>query len=180
MYTEAIEKARHVRGSDQSELHLKKLNVFMEQSLETLHKHFKRWLSPKLLPAALMSESPTAKLVVAVMLKRDMPALGTAQLTQGMGRHYFKSEAHDRMICIERFNEFLRANIEDAVECSQESAQAAKLVLADVDFRNKDYTEESDSVDIRLHMHSTCLPLASQTQFVESGVKEAKEMSPTD
>jgi len=45
--------------------------------------------------------------------------------------------------------------------------------------RSFDY-DHQDHGAIRLHMHETHLPLASQTQFVERGVKEAKYVSATD
>ena len=45
--------------------------------------------------------------------------------------------------------------------------------------RSFDYQDASHGA-IRLHMHSTYLPLASQTQFVESHVKEANLVSQTD
>jgi len=40
-HTEAIEKAGHVRGSDEHKRHMKKLTVFMDQSLNALRTHFK-------------------------------------------------------------------------------------------------------------------------------------------
>jgi len=53
--------------------HIDKLNVFIRAACDSRHKHFKRWLNCKLLPAALMSEAPTAKVVAAAMLRRRMP-----------------------------------------------------------------------------------------------------------
>jgi len=61
-----------------------------------------------------------------------------------------------------------------------EDMEAATLIANSVvaDLRSKDYSAEHGN--IRLHMHSTYLPLASQTQFVESAVKEAKLAASTD
>jgi len=54
----------------------------------------------------------------------------------------------------------------------------AKLVLQGIDMRSFDY--HGDVGAVRFDMHSTHLPLACQTQFVESVVKEAKHVSQTD
>jgi len=56
---------------------------------------------------------------------------------------------------------------------------AANLVASDVDLRSFD-CDNVEHEAMRWHMHSTHLPLASQTQFVERGVKETKCVSATD
>ena len=40
--------------------------------------------------------------------------------------------------------------------------------------------EDRDHGELRCYMQNTCLSLPSQTQFVERGVKDAKEVSSTD
>ena len=52
--------------------HRDKLDVFMGAAHESLHKHFKHWLLPSLLPAALLSEAPTAKAASAIILQEEM------------------------------------------------------------------------------------------------------------
>jgi len=74
-YFEAIENAGFPRGTTDYGRYLKKACVFMESSLVSLHNHFKRWLSPLILPAALMSESPTARVVASLMMNVAAPTL---------------------------------------------------------------------------------------------------------
>ena len=47
-----------------------KVNTFMTVATESCHKHFKRWMSKDLLPAALLSEKPLAKIVARAMLRQ--------------------------------------------------------------------------------------------------------------
>ena len=56
---------------------------------------------------------------------------------------------------------------------------AAERVLTGVDLRSFDY-EDVDHGAFRRRMHKTYLSVPSQTQFVESGVKDAKHVSATD
>jgi len=181
-YVEAIEKAGHVRGTDEYKRHMQKLLVFMSSSLDTLHTHFSRWLSPKMLPMMLLSEPPMARIVAAVMRKEAMPSrdsFGELLIPDIFNeRVAFKSDCHKRVVDLKRFDLFIRKIVDGDAEYTQENLRAAELVANGVDLRIKNY--EGAVGAIRLDMHSTYLQLPSQTQFVESIVKEAKLVSQTD
>jgi len=89
--------------------------------------------------------------------------------------------ARPAIIDLKRFHKFLKRRLELDVsnDYTPEAIQAAQFVLQGVDMRSFDYQDE-DHGAVRLDMHSTYLPLACQTQFVESVVKEAKHVSQTD
>jgi len=173
--------------------HIKKANVFYSEARDSLHKHFRRWLKTDLLPAALLSESPTAQAVAACMLDRPLPTFHdhvdhVVTHIAGADKHTFDSPVHKRKrFDLSRFYNWLKTELigtremDDGVaECSQKDWDAATLIVNSVvvHLRSKDHS--TDHGDVRLHMHSTCLPLASQTQFVESAVKEAKLAASTD
>jgi len=56
--------------------------------------------------------------------------------------------------------------------------EAAQRIDSGVDMRTFNYDGEDDA--LRWNMQQTCLPLPCHTQFVESGVKEAKIVASTD
>jgi len=165
--------------------HMDKLKVFVHQAYDMLHKHFKRWLGAPLLPCALMSEAPLAKVVASIMLGHEFPTSFGDDASYNVGTETFKflSEAHSdcETIDLNRFDKFLRQQIVDnGIAYTDESLEAARLIVdKSIDFRSFDYQDQDHGL-IRLHMHAMYLPLASQTQFVERGVKEAKYVSATD
>jgi len=182
---EATEKAGFPRGTTNYDRHLKKTCIFMESSLVSLHNHFKRWLSPLILPAALMSEYPTARVVASLMMNVAAPTLqayvDAVVYNPGSQKIIYKSEAHGRRIDMGGFNKFLRENVSQdviALDYTQESRTAAQMVLDGVDFSQMEH--DGDVGNSRLFMHSTYLALACQTQFVERMIKEAKHVSTTD
>ena len=184
-YRDCVARWHPENAIAEREKHLDKLNIFFSRAIESLHKHFKRWLSPSLMPCGLMSEAPFAKVISHVMLGRGCPTsfVDHPNLFQQLDTFYFKSEAHNdcKPVNVQSFHCWLRKKLaeEDINDYTQESIKAATFVAADGDLRSFDY---NDSVhgELRWHMHSTCLPLASQTQFVERDVKEAKCVSATD
>jgi len=92
-HLEAVNKA----PSEDSQRHMEKLKTFVGSSHANLHKHFSRWIGCSLLPVALMSESPTAKVVAAVMLGLPMPTdaeLGDVVHCQGSQNTCFHSNVH--------------------------------------------------------------------------------------
>lgn len=93
-------------GNDPDGAHFHKLELCMTASLESLHKHFKRWTSTELLPAALMSEAPFAKATAAVTLKTDMPPPESfGDLCEHSSKSAkFVSEAHGQRVSVSRFN----------------------------------------------------------------------------
>ena len=167
--------------------HIEKLNIFMDAAHNSLHKHFPRWSSHKLMPAALLSEGPLAKIVAAAMLNRNtMPIFaaeeGVDDLTRTTGRIECCATVHKEKINLIGFDNFIRLQLEktdDGVEAySPQAVAAAERILCGVDFRMIDHSD--DNGELRWAMQATYLPVASMLQFVESGVKEAKCVSATD
>ena len=175
-YHEAIEE------NDPEGTHFAKLELFVKASQDSLQKHFSRWMTPKMLPSALLSEPPLAKVVASVMLKADAPsnaALAPEVLPHPIaGEMQFMSAAHGRVINVKALDRFIRQNVDDDAEHAAADQQAADALLQGLNLRDKDYTNNHG--DIRLRMHRKCPPCPSQTQFVESGVKDAKNVSSTD
>ena len=98
---------------------------------------------------------------------------------------FLKSAVHDQEIKLNLFDRFLRSQLRDIAETNGEHSphtrHAAQLVESGVDLRLFNYDEQEGHLGAwRWHMHSTYLPLASHTQFVETAVKEAKNVSATD
>ena len=168
------------RGNPEDEaLHLKKLQAFGTAARASLYKHFDRWLKSSLLPAALMAEEPCARVVAAVMLKTT-PTHGIPE-DRMTGFIPYESTAHKRKLDMKKFCAFLKTRIESIGNDDEhvpEAQQAAQIVSGGGDMRTFDY--EGDDGVVRHDMHSTYLPLACQTQFVESIVKEAKLVAQTD
>jgi len=127
---------------------------------------------------------PLAKVVAAAMIGDEMPSfdlcpdvLDNRRLS---GHLDFKSEAHDQTIDLIAFDKFVRTKLEDAPgQHSMQALQAAPMVLMNVDLRSHNYQDPNCGA-FRLYMHSKHLPLPSHTQFVETAVKEAKNVSATD
>jgi len=143
-----------------------KANRFMDLALAAIHKHFRRWGNASLLPASLLAERPLATAVAAVMQKRS-----AAYTT------VFQSDVHGRTICLQTFYNFIQELVSNEMEQYDPMASVAAQLLLDnaLDLRNQD-----DFDQLRSYMHSKFLPLASHTQFVEAGVKEAKLVSQSD
>jgi len=159
--------------------------VFITHAKESLDKHFGRWIDASLLPAALMSEAPISSVVAAVILNQPRPAFDD-RCSHVTGNVDCDSTAHGLKTCLMLFDMFLRKgmdiiNGDNEVVHAPQAKGTAQLVLARVDCRCFNHEDEDTANGaLRLHMHSTCLPPASQTQFVESGVKEARNESTTD
>ena len=183
-FEDALEEDNELVKKERAK-HLHKLTIFMKEAYSSLMKHFNRWVAPALLPAALLSEKHVAQVVAAAMLQVPMPRFESI-FNPLSGFCNFKSEAHlGRTIELKSLYNFIRKQIEvaeangDGREHTQDAIHAAKLVLTGVDLRSFDYQDEQHGA-FRRSMHSTYLPIPSQTQFVESGVKDAKYVSATD
>jgi len=165
--------------------HLHKLTIFMKLAHASLMKHFNRWLNPSMLPAALLSETPIAQVVAAAMLQVPMPKFESIY-DKNSGFYPYVSTAHfGHTIELKSFYNFVRKQIEvadadgDDREYTQLAIQAAQRVLTGVDLRSYDYDCPEHGAFRRI-MHKKYLAVPSQTQFVESGVKDAKYVSATD
>jgi len=105
------------------------------------------------------------------------------------GNILYKSDIHTktvRPISVVHCHKFIRqrmksicANGENIPQCTPEAISAARLIIDGIDLHLFDYNDTNYG-EIRYHMHSTHLPFACHTQFVESGVKEAKLSASTD
>ena len=164
---------------------------FVDTAMISLHKHFQRWVSPSLLPAALLSEGSLAKAVARVILNTASPhppeplrADFSTEEEHVMASvvwddiTHCRSKAQKRGISVPYFERWLQdvrpgSDLEEAPLHSERVRQASQLTLQDVDFR------KCGSHALANELWSTFLPLASQTQFVERGVKEAKIVSAT-
>jgi len=179
--------------------HLDKLLIFLNAAHASLHKHFSRWLSPKLLPMALLSEAPATRVVANIILGKPKPTVAeygnTATYNVLSGKLHVKSIAHGCDVELHLFDRFIRKRLEVGIvttadnddevpiaskDYSAQAKHAAELVCQGFDMRDQDYTAGTHNVDVRLSMHKANLALPSQTQFVETGVKEAKNVSSTD
>jgi len=89
----------HDAGEVVHERHLDKPKLFISIAAASLKKHFPRWMNQSLLPARLMSESPFAKTIAAVMLGVNMRSFESDPLVidgmrmSGALRH--KSTVHE-------------------------------------------------------------------------------------
>jgi len=160
------------------EIQSKKEELFIKESQEALAKHFPRWASPELLPAALLSESDTAVLVAVIITK-----------FYDYGRYYyydhkfFYSEVHGRRLRLQDFGMFLEGYVDKHAEYSQRVHRVAECILDVCDFRFKDLSsldEDQEIIDLRSFMFAKYTAIPSHTQFVEFGVKEAKHVSQTN
>ena len=173
------------RGRTGRARHLNKLTIFIHAAADSLRKHFPRWLNSTLLPAASLSEGPTAKVVAACMSKKNLPTFETDPAVKDnlrlSGTLDFDSAVHGQTIDMKKLCSFIKASI-DSVGNSEHTPQAkiaADFVCQnDFDMRLKECETQHGS--LRWHMHSTHLPLPCRTQFVESFVKEAANVSQTD
>jgi hypothetical protein len=149
----------------------KKAKQFVALALNAVNKHFVRWCNKSLLPAALLSERPLSLAIAAVMLNRDLPPQQHPE---------FASKAHfDRTFDIQSFYTFISDQLNGDQAYPAMAIYAAELLLQfdQLDLRDMDSVEYRGVKEFLYYMY---LPLASHTQFVEAGVKEAKNVSITD
>jgi hypothetical protein len=124
-----------------------------------------------LLPAALLSEKPLSIAVAAVMKNTTPPPIIAGE---------FYSQVHDRSIHIPSFFEFIRSKAQPNATYQALSLEVAERLLEDPYFDLRDMDELGADKALKEYMYYRYLPLPSHTQFVEAGVKEAKNVSLTD
>lgn len=171
-------------GKEDKDRFTKKMTLFLRTAHASLKKHLSRWIGPSLLPAALISEAATAKVIAAIILDKSMPTFDSDPTVKNemrlSGMLKFRSDVHDQTVDLVDLNKFLRRELKDVdAEYRPQVKHAAHLVAIGVDMRSFDYQDANHGVS-RWFMHSTYLPLPHQTQFVESAVKESKNVSSTD
>lgn len=95
------------------EIQTKKEELFIDISIESLEKHFPRWASPELLPAALLSECGVAVIVAACITKAH-----DCGFYCWPENKFFHSEVHGQWLRIKDFGIFLNNCIQRDAECS--------------------------------------------------------------
>jgi hypothetical protein len=148
---------------------INKASHFVSTAIDALNKHFTRWCNASLLPAALLSETPLCIVVASVILKKMPPPVIPLK---------FESKVHFRTFNVPEFYDFVVSKVDAADQYPDMVSTAARLVLKWLDVR--DMNKEDHNRPFKEYLYYLYLPLASQTQFVEAGVKEAKNVSPTD
>ena len=170
-------QAYHVAASkldqDDRQIQRKKHTLFVKLAVENQEKHFRRWLNENMLPAALLSEEPTAAVVAAVTLGRTPTCDNTPS--------HFDSLVHGRGIDLVKLHDFIQQRATQVIEYTKESKRAARMIISGIDFRTENDASLTRNFDnLRACLVETFLPLPSHAQFVEFGVKEAKLVSQTD
>jgi hypothetical protein len=158
----------------------KKSEAFFEESITSLDNHYLRWCN-ELLPAALGGEAPFAKIVARVLLNHHLPDNPNEQ--NQIDVEYF-SKDHDRHVDLLDLASFIRENYTRETEMEEATKVLAQVVATGVDIWKEDaegVLTENDSAAAKLRDHfcNCYLPLASNSQFVEAGVKEARIASTT-
>ena len=142
----------------------------MKISLKAVNTHFVRWCKAPLLPAALLAEGPLAKVVATVILK--LPDLPQDMPDDLVSKVFFKT------FSIAKFKDFVTSKVKADAVYNPWASHGAHLLLYDgTDLRDMD---NPVGKAIKDNLYAMYLPLASQTQFVEAGVKEAKNVSISD
>jgi hypothetical protein len=155
-------------SEDEREQQVSKVDTFIGKAIESLSKHFKRWMTAELLPAALLSEAPLASIVAAAMLQQAPKA--------SFQPPEHASPVHKKSFVLLDFQEFVHNGVPPGATYVPMTLHVAGDIIA----KRVDYRDMSTPTIIHTWMHSTYLPLASHTQFVEAGVKEAKIVSQSD
>jgi hypothetical protein len=163
---------------EKKQLQEKKSEACIEEATFSLDKHHLRWCN-KLLTAASGGEAPFGKIVARVLLNHHLPD-NPYKLNQ-IDANYF-SKDHGRHVDLLDFASFVRANHKqrgNEAEMDENTKMLAEAVATGVDIWKEDddgALAENDAA-LRDHFCSKHLPLASNLQFVEAGVKEAKIVS---
>ena len=119
--------------------HREKANKFVEMAMKSLQKHFIRWCSNKLLPAALMAETPLAMAVARVITGAEAAPMVVD--ADGYPQS-FRSRVHGP-ISVHKFESFIReavalehGGVIDPTVYSDLAKQAASELIKGVDFRD--------------------------------------------
>jgi hypothetical protein len=150
----------------------KKIATFVDIAIEAIEKHFIRWCNKSLLPASLLSEYELASVVASVMTNKPLnTALPTEYYSQVHKYTFDRNKYYDFIV----FRLAIVVHQDDTQQYEAFTVRTADLLLGGSEFRDK---QQQDPV--KYFMYAAYLPLASHTQFVEAGVKEAKIISCTD
>jgi hypothetical protein len=126
-----------------------------------------------MLPFGLLAEWPLARAFANVILDNGLIASGPLHA----------SLVHGAAINTRLLQEFIQCHVHEHEEVHEFGAfehEAARLILANqINLRCVAYSPLDHHLDLRKYMHGVYMPLASNTQFVEAGVKEASLASKT-
>ena len=144
---------------------------FIDIAMTSLKKHFDRWTTAALLPAALLMEVTLARVIGRVLT-------GSAVVAG----ERFRSTVHDQIIDLEAFHEFvlhetIMTEGEEPQYTHQATAASLRVLAGTIDLRG---TNTPNPEELQEYFWKKFLPLASHTQSVEAGVKEANLVSTTN
>jgi hypothetical protein len=124
-----------------------------------------------MLPFGLLAEWPLARAFTNVILGNGLIASGPlhASLVHGLA-------INPRLL-----QKFIQDHVQGEVhEFGVSVLEAARLIVADqINLRCVAYSPIDPHLELRKYMHGVYMPLASNAQFVEVGVKEASLASKT-
>ena len=162
-----------------------KAQEFVDTSITSLDKHFKRWITPELLPAALMAPAPIAACVARVITGAPSPYRAEPSRTNTMSEEEhtmqliawdeetgMRCRVHHEHFHLPAFELWLRDRVDDGVVFDNLAMESSQALLQGTNFRLYNAT-------IVKRMWDAHLAMASQTQFVERGVKEAQTVAKT-
>ena len=164
---------------------------FVEMSLDSLNKHFKRWASQKLLPAGLMGDRLCAEAVARLILALPPapPQMWSPPVIQGAPEpssplspeeRSHHSRAHNLSFKVSKFEAFITAQYRSFgpnVDFPQSVKEAALLLLTGANFRAP--LGKHQSHRLIWEMRISFLPMPSHTQMIERDVKDARTVSVT-
>jgi hypothetical protein len=127
-----------------------KVDTFITLALESCHKHFARWMSKELLPAALLAEKEFAVIIAKTMKKEELPEFN----------RLFGSDVHGKLVDLDSFAAFVTAGVDATNIYDPLALHVAGMVTASDDVDMRDITE-GPSCFYKLWTYSAYLPLAS-------------------
>jgi hypothetical protein len=156
----------------------RKSEAFLDEAITSLDNHYLRWCN-ELISAALGGEAPLANVVVRILLKHHLWDTPSSQIDA----KYFSTD-HKWHLDLLDFASFVRKNYTREVEMDETTKRLAHVIATgrfDIRMNDEQILTQNDTVAAKLRHHfcNCYLPLASNSQFVEAGVKEAKIVSTT-
>jgi hypothetical protein len=172
-----LEKLSHEKKGKQK----RKSEALLEEAITSLRNHYLRWCN-ELLPAALGGEAPLATVVARILLNHHLPDNPKEQ--NQIDAEYF-SQDHNRHIDLLNFARFVRENYTSESKMEEATIkQLVQVVSTGVDIWKDDgaisaQKNDSAAAKLRDHFCSCYRLLASNSQFVEAGVKVVRIVSTT-
>ena len=170
----AFDSYRATKTTIVKEEELEHLNLversFFKIAEKSLIKHFRQWLSQDLLPCAIATPETEVSRVFAQYFSGEENIASTS---------YF-SEVHQAEISTSELIEFSKTYGSYRAE-NRSSLSAYMDAVLEIANGKKLYEEQNNPLveKLRTFVRYTYLPLACQTQFVESGVKDTAIVSVT-